>query len=189
MNQNYALIIIDVQKGFDEPAWGKRNNLNAEKMIAKLLKKWREEKMPIFHIKHDSTDPTSALNPKKAGNAIKNIVKPLPNEPLIIKRVNSAFIHTDLEKKLLKKGISKIILTGLTTDHCISTTARMAANLGFKVAVVSDATATFDRNGYNGKHYSAKEIHETALVSLQDEFATIIDTKSTLKALTSTGYH
>ena len=178
LDQNTALVIIDAQKGFDEPNWGVRNNLFAEENISKLLKAWRKAKRPIFHVKHDSTEPNSPLRSNLPGNEIKDIVKPQANEPLIIKRVNSAFIKTDLEKRLRENGIKILVIVGLTTDHCVSTTARMAGNLGFKVYVVSDATATFDRKGFNEKHYSAEEMHQSALVSLQNEFATIVDTES-----------
>ena len=183
LDQNTALIIIDVQKGFDEPKWGVRNNLFAEENIAKLLKAWRQAKCPIFHIKNDSTEPNSPLRPNLPGNEIKDIVKPQVNELLIIKHVNSAFIGTDLEKKLRENGIKTLVMVGLTTDHCVSTTARMAGNLGFTVYVVSDATATFDRKGFNEKHYSAEEMHELALVSLQNEFATIVETESLIALL------
>jgi len=183
LDQNTALVIIDVQKGFDEPKWGVRNNLFAEENIAKLLKAWRQAKRPIFHIKNDSTEPNSPLRPDLPGNEIKDIVKPKENEPLIIKYVNSAFIGTDLEKKLRENGIKTLVMVGLTTDHCVSTTARMASNLGFTVYVISDATATFDRKGFDEKHYSAEEMHKLALVSLQNEFATIVDTKSLIALL------
>lgn len=180
---NSALILIDIQKGFDDPKWGKRNNPKAELNMAKLLHAWRKTKRPLFHIRNDSTEPNSPLRPDKPGNAIKDIVAPLHDEPLIIKTVNSALIGTDLEKKLRKQNIDTVVIVGLTTDHCVSTTARMAGNLGFTVFVVSDATATFDRKGFNGKYYSAKKMHESALVSLQNEFATIIDTKTLLLQL------
>jgi len=182
-HSNSALILIDVQKGFDEPVWGERNNPQAEKNMAKLLGIWRKTKRPIYHVKNDSTEPNSPLRPEKPGNAIKDIVAPLPKEPIIIKTVNSALIGTDLEKQLRNKKIKTVVLVGLTTDHCVSTTARMAANLGFNVFVVSDATATFDRHGFTGSHYGADDIHETALVSLENEFAAIIDTTSLLAAL------
>src|SRR5258708_5512466 len=151
--------------------------------MAKLLKAWRKTKRPIIHVKNNSVEPHSPLRPETPGNAIKSIVAPLPEEPLIIKTVNSALIGTDLEKRLRKQKIDTVVIIGLTTDHCISTTARMAGNLGFNVYVVSDATATFDRMGFNRKHYSAKTMHEIALVSLQNEFATIIDTESLLSKL------
>lgn len=176
-----ALILIDIQKGFDDPKWGRRNNPNAEKNMAKLLKIWRDTNRPVFHIKHNSIEPHSPLRPGQQGNQIKDIVAPMPKEPLITKNVNSALIGTDLEKRLKDQKIDTVVLVGLTTDHCVSTTARMAGNLGFKIYVVSDATATFERSGFNCKHYSAKAMHEMALVSIQNEFATIIDTKTLLK--------
>ena len=182
MLHDTALLIIDVQKGFDDPKWGKRNNLGAEENIAKLLAVWRKRKWPIFHVKNDSTEPESPLRPNLPGNAIKDIVQPEGNEPLITKTVNSAFIGTNLESKLRKAGIKSMVIVGLTTDHCISTTARMAGNLGFATFVVLDATATFDRKGFNGKYYTADAIHEMALVSLQNEFAKIVTTESLLKA-------
>lgn len=177
-NDNTALIIIDVQKGFDEPHWGKRNNPNAEKNISKLLEFWRTRRRPIFHVKNDSVEPNSPLGPGKLGNAIKDIVSPQKGEPILIKTVNSAFIGTDLEKRLRKEKIKTVVIVGLTTDHCVSTTVRMAANLGFKTYIISDATATFDRKRKGGRYYSAEEMHESALVSLQGEFAEIVKTSS-----------
>lgn len=56
----------------------------------------------------------------------------------------------------------------------------MAANLGFKVAVVADATATFDRHSYDGTYYTAQQMHDMALASLHQEFATIVSTRELL---------
>ncbi len=181
--EDAALIVVDVQKGFDEPSWGRRNNLLAEENIAKLLEAWRRTRRPIYHIQHQSTEPHSTLRPNYVGSEIKDIVKPLAGEPLIQKNVNSAFIGTDLEARLRGAKQGTVIITGLTTDHCVSTTARMAANLGFTTLVVSDGTATFERTSHTGRHYSAEEIHESALTSLNGEFATVVDTASLLDAI------
>lgn len=182
--QNAALILIDVQKGFDEKEfWGKRNNPKAEQNMATILASWRQTNRPIFHIQHNSRNLHVPLHPSHKGNEIKDIVKPLSNETLITKEVNSAFIGTDLEKRLREQKIDTVVIVGLTTDHCVSTTTRMAGNLGFTAYVVSDATATFNRHGFNGKHYSAQKMHEMALVSIQEEFATIINTNSLLASL------
>lgn len=183
-HSNTALILIDVQKGFDEKDfWGKRNNPNAEENMAKILNVWRKTNRPIFHIKHNSRNLNVPLHPNHKGNKIKDIVKPLSNEILITKTVNSALIGTDLEERLRKEKIKTVIIVGLTTDHCVSTTVRMARNLGFNVYVVDDATATFERIGPNGKHYSAKQMHDLALASLHNEFAKIVDTKFLLNSL------
>jgi nicotinamidase-related amidase len=178
-----ALVLIDVQKGFDDPKWGARNNLDAEKKMAQLLESWRGTGRPVFHVQHLSRIAGSPLRPGQKGCEIKEIVKPLDGEPIIQKHVNSAFIGTALEYRLMECGIEAVVLAGLTTDHCISTTARMAANLGFETFVVSDATASFDRPGPSGKRYTADQIHELALVSLHGEFATILDTDALLEKL------
>lgn len=182
--KNTALILIDVQEGFDESKyWGKRNNKSAEKNMGKLLQQWRKTGRPVFHVKHNSLNPKSPLSPKNPGNKIKDIVFPKKEEPLITKVVNSAFIGTTLEKQLRNNGINDVVIIGLTTDHCVSTTTRMAGNLGFTTYVVSDATATFDRKGPTGKYYSANKIHELALVSLHNEFATVLSTRQILAIL------
>lgn len=180
-----ALILIDIQKGFDDIEYwgGNRNNPDAEQNAQKLLHIWRERQMPVFHVKHNSTTPGSRLAPGQVGNEIQEIVQPLESEPLFEKNVNSAFIGTELEQVLHNQDIKDVVIVGLTTDHCISTSVRMAGNLGFNTYVVSDATATFDKTGADGKKYAAELIHETALASLHEEFATVIDMDNLLKII------
>lgn len=178
---NTALILIDIQKGFDQPYWGQRNNPCAEKNMAKLLQAWREAKRPVIHVQHMSVEPESPLRPNQPGNEFKDEVAPLKGEHVEQKTVNSAFIGTTLEEHLRKKGIDAVVLIGLSTDHCVSTSTRMAGNLGFKCYVVADATATFDRTGYDGKIYPADEVHGCALSSLHQEFATVLNSDELLK--------
>jgi nicotinamidase-related amidase len=168
-----ALLLIDMQQGFDEPRWGTRNNLNAEQRIASLLAAWRQAKWPVIHVQHMSQESDSPLRPDVPGNAFKPETAPRDGEPVFQKAVNSAFIGTTLEAHLRREAIHSLVIVGLTTDHCVSTTARMAGNLGFKVVIVEDATATFDRTGPDGVRYSADQMHRTALASLNGEFATV----------------
>ncbi len=175
---NTALIIIDVQDGFDEPVWGERNNPQAETNITRLLAAWRAAGRPIFHIQHMSTRPSSPLHPTKPGNAIKAVVQPQSDEPVIAKRVHSAFIGTDLERRLRDQGITQVVIVGLTTMHCVSTTARMASNLGFETIVVNDASAAFERTGYDGQRFPAQLVHDVALAELHGEFVTVMDTEA-----------
>ncbi len=135
---------------------------------------FKQLKWPLFHIKHCSSNPASLLHETNAGNEFKELVKPVNNETVIKKDVNSAFIGTSLKEQLDNAKITTLVIVGLTTDHCISTTARMAGNFGFKTYVISDATATFNKKGLAGQHYSAELIHETALASLNGEFATVV---------------
>lgn len=175
-----ALVIIDVQQGLDNPAYGERNNPQAEAQMARLLAAWRERGWPVMHVRHDSVEPNSPLRPESPGNAIKPEVLPLDGEPLFTKSVNSAFIGTDLEAHLRDQGIEQLVIVGLTTDHCVSTSVRMAANLGFDVTLVSDGTATFERTAPDGTHYSAEQMHGVNLASLNGEFCRVLDTEAVL---------
>ncbi len=178
-----ALVPIDVQQAFDDPRWGQRNNPGAEARGADLLRAWRASGRPVVHVRHVNPRPGSLFNPDGPGVPPKPEARPEAGEPVITKDVNSAFIGTDLEARLRSAGITTLVLFGLTTDHCVSTTARMAGNLGFDTYVVADATATFERTAPGGRHYTADEMHDTALTSLSGEFATVVDTADVLAAL------
>jgi len=177
--QNTALLLIDVQNHFDDPSLGRRNNPNAEENMAALLQAWRDTGRPVIHIQHISNP---AL-PHHPGRDIKEEVAPRPNEPVLVKNVNSAFIGTNLERLLRESGIKSLVIVGLTTDHCVSTTTRMARNLGFSPTIVADATATFDRVSFDGKLHRAEDIHHMALVSLHEEFADVRNTSEILASL------
>lgn len=173
---NPSLILIDIQKGFNDIAYwgGDRNNVNAEQKAGELLEIWRNKKFPIFHVQHCSSNPNSILNETNPGNEFQDIVKPIEGEIIIKKNVNSAFIGTNLKELLDDAKITNLVIAGLTTDHCVSTTTRMAGNFGYTVYLVSDATATFNKEGLNGEEFSAEIIHQTALASLNEEFAQVV---------------
>ena len=175
-----ALLVIDVQKGFDDSSWGRRNNPAMEAHVAELLDAWRASRRPVLHARHMSTLPASPLRPGPRGNDFKGDAAPRPGERVIEKRVNSCFIGTTLDEHLCRSGIGGLVLAGLTTNHCVSTTARMAGNLGYAVWVVSDATAAFDRKGPDGVLYPASLVHAMALSDLHGEFADVIDTRTLL---------
>lgn len=177
-----ALLVVDVQKGFDDPAWGPRNNPQAEANIARIIAAWRSTGRPLFHVVHDSTSPASPLHPSASGNAFKPEGEPRDGERLYRKTVNSAFIGTALEQDLRAAGVEALVVVGLTTNHCVSTSVRMAANLGFETYLVSDATATFDRVGIDGRTRPAAEVHAAALSDLQEEFAKLVDSALVIDA-------
>ncbi|MBZ5520341.1 cysteine hydrolase family protein [Bacillus sp. KS1] len=171
-----ALIIVDVQKAFGDKKWGERNNVKAEENISKILKLWREKGWTVIYIQHTSDKPGSLFYPKNEGVAIKEIVKPMDKEVIITKKVNSSFIGTNLEELLKANDITTVVITGLTTPHCVSTTTRMSGNLGFDTYLISDATAAFGMRDQNDTYYDAETIHNISLATLHDEFATILTT-------------
>ncbi|MBR0954050.1 cysteine hydrolase family protein [Bradyrhizobium canariense] len=173
-----ALIVVDVQGAFDEweAAGKRRNNPDAVARIADLLTAFRTSGAPIFHIRHEGTKPSSSFLPTGSGYAVKDEAREQPGEIVIVKRVNSAFIGTDLEKHLRAGNIRTLVICGATTNHCVETTTRMAGNLGFDAQLVRDATWTFERVGPDGDKHSAEEIHAMTLSNLNGEFARIVTT-------------
>lgn len=178
-----TLLLIDVQRGFDDPYWGPRNNPEAELRIGTVLQEFRRTGRPVIHVKHDSVLERSPLRPGQRGNEIKDEAAPIRGEPVLSKTVNSAFIGTALEPMLRDRGTRTLVLCGLTTNHCVSTTARMAGNLGFETYVLSDATATFDMRTPEGKMIKAEMMHELGLTELHGEFATVLSAAELLERL------
>lgn len=172
-----TLLLIDIQQGFDSPFWGTRNNPELERNVEKLLEYARHKQWAIIHVQHSSLSTTSPLNPNQAGFHFKKEAEPMEGEKIFQKHVNSAFIGTNLDEYLKQQHLSELVIAGLTTDHCVSTTVRMAANLGYNVTLVEDAVATFNRVGMDGKTYSAEDIHAIHIASLHDEFCQVCQSR------------
>lgn len=185
MQNNIALLLIDFQNGFENQAnfGGNRNNPDAEAKAKKLLDFFRSRKLPVYHTRHNSASPESPLYPGQPGNDFIDLLAPLQEETVIEKEVNSAFIGTNLKGLLEEQGIDTLIIGGLITNHCVSTTVRMAGNFGYKVIIASDATATFDRKGINGEVYPAELVHQISLASLHNEFGQVLNSEEVLKVL------
>ncbi len=184
MNQT-ALLLVDVQIGIDDPSAGRRNNPDSDAVIATLLGAWRAGGHPVIHVRHASTEPDSPLRPERPGFAYKDVATPVDGEPEFVKSVNSAFIGTALETYLREQALLSLAVVGYTTDHCVSTTVRMAGNLGFSVQLASDATAAFDKTGPDGVQHAAEDIHAVHLASLNNEFCTVTTSKQLLEQVSA----
>jgi nicotinamidase-related amidase len=184
ISRDAVLLVVDVQQGFDRYNESlHRNNPELERNIARLLDRWRATGRPVVFVQHVSRLPQSPLRPNQPGVEIKPEVRPRPGEPVVQKSVNSAFIGTSLEADLRAAGQKTLVVTGMQTNLCVSTTARMAGNLGFDTYVVSDATATFDNKGPDGRLFPAQLLHDVALADLNGEFATVMGTDKVLESL------
>lgn len=183
-----VLIVVDVQKAIDEPyhaAVGARNNPDAEANIARLLGVWRRIGSPVIHIRHDSTFAASAYRPGQSGNDFKDEVAPLAGETVVPKTTNSAFIGTDLERRLRDAGLSDLVIAAVATNNSVVATVRMAGNLGFKVRMVSDACFTFARHDHAGRLRSAEEVHDMSLANLDGEYCTVVDMAAVISQFTT----
>ena len=198
-----ALVLIDIQHGL---GFTTGNTPSFEANITNLLKAARSHndrspKNPILiiHVHHISTWPTSTLHPSyKMPSDIPGIqplsyAQPLPSEPVLTKNHNSSFVGTDLEARLRAFGARQLILAGLTTDHCVSTTSRFAANLQVLgddggpdgtgqgnngIVLLRDGTATFGKGGFD-----AGTMHEVHLASLDGEFVQVRGTDEAINAI------
>lgn len=180
-----VLIPIDIQQGFDLPPWPRRGNPRLEANGVRLLAAWRASGLPLIHVRHDSVQPGSPLTPGTPGNAFRPGFEPLPGEALVTKSVNAAFIGTDLDLRLRRLGVDHVVLFGISTDMCVSTTARVAANLGYRVTVVADACACFDLVDADGRAIDAETVHRVHLATLRAEFGAVVDTDEVIAALPS----
>ena len=181
-----ALFINRSSKGWENTDhWGEnRNNPEAKLVAEELLDFWRSKELPIFHIIHSSKDPNSEFHASKPGYEMIDAFKPKQGEALIIKQVNSGFIGTNLQEQLESNNIDTLVIAGLTTNHYVSTNLQeWQATLDSKYFSLENATATFDLRGLNGEVFPAEVIHQTALASLNEEFATITSSDEIMKAI------
>jgi nicotinamidase-related amidase len=148
--------------------------------VARLLAHWRGRGWPIFHIRHDSTDPNSHYRPGQAGNDFKPEASPEAGEPVIAKQTNSAFIGTDLDSRLRNNGHHALLVAGVVTNNSVEATVRMAGKLGFQTWLAEDACFTFGRRDWNGIERSAEEVHALSLANLDGEYCTVTTTDAVL---------
>jgi nicotinamidase-related amidase len=181
-----ALILVDLQRAIDNSRWaaeGPRNNPDAEAVAAALLTRWRALGWPIVHVRHDSTEPDSTYRPDGPGHPFKPEVAPQPQETIIGKSVNSAFIGTDLDRHLRDIAAPALVILGVSTNNSLEATVRNAGNLGWTVYVPEDACFTFARRDLRGKLWPAEDVHALSLANMHGEYATVTDSATVLAAL------
>lgn len=181
-----VLVMVDFQQGFDAPSWPPRWNACLDANASALLAAFRAAGRPVIHVRHDSLDPGSPLRPGQSGNAFRVSASPLDGEAVISKSVNAAFIGTDLDLRLRRIGARAIVVCGISTDMCVSTTVRVGANLGWPIVVVGDACDCFALPGGDGLTIPAETVHRVHLATLAYEFCTVAATHEIVAALERT---
>ncbi len=178
-----ALVIVDLQKAFDDPVWGRRNNPGAETQVARLLAAWRAGGRPVVHVQHLSREADSPYRPGQPGCDFKDEARPRAGECVIQKSTNNAFIDTGLAPFLGDRDIDTLVIVGVMTNNSVEATVRMAGNLGYRTYLVADATATVDRLDLDGRLWRAEEVQALTLANLHGEYATVTDAAAVLAAL------
>ena len=179
-----ALLVVDVQKAFDDSAyWGPRNNPVCEDNVGRLISAWRDAGQPLVFVRHDSRKPGSPLRRDAPGNAFKDVVTGEPSL-LVSKSVHSAFHgEPDLAAWLRGSGIDRVVICGIQTNMCCETSARVGANLHFDVAFALDATHTFDLDDADGGTIGADELARITRANLHAEFCRVVTTEQAIAEL------
>lgn len=175
-----TLVIVDMQKCMADPAAGPRNNPSAEDNIAALLRAWRQAGAAVVHVRHMSRTPGSMFAPGQRGAEFQDALAPLPHEHVVEKNVPDAFVNSGLERWLRVRGITQLIVAGVSTNNSVEASVRSAGNLGFDVQVLADATFAFDKTDYAGRKRSADEVHAMSLANLDGEYASVTSTPQVL---------
>lgn len=165
-----------MQQAIDDPVWardGVRNHPEAERAALRLLARWRDSGRPVYHVRHDSIEPTSTYRPGQPGNHFKPGFEPREEEAVISKRTGSAFSGTNLEGVLRSAGHLDLVIAGVVTNNSVESTVRHAATLGFRVTLAEDACFTFPRRDWRGTLRSAEEVHVMSLANLDGEYCRV----------------
>jgi nicotinamidase-related amidase len=179
-----ALIVVDVQVAFEHPRWGPRNNTAADGNIASLITAFRAAALPVVYVQHTSARPGSLFHPDNPGHAFKDYLNAVTADLVVTKTVHSSFHGTpDLHHWLMGASVRTLVITGITTNHCCETTARVAGDLGYDVLFPVDATHTFDRLSPDGRRVTADELAGVTATNLHAEFATVLSTRQVLEGL------
>ncbi len=189
-----ALLLIDVQVGVDVlEHWGgptgRRNNPDAERVMADLLTSWRRSGRQVAFTRHDSREAESPLKFSLPTGAQKPGFEPRDGDIVVEKDVNSGFIGTSLDVDLRRRGINRLVIVGFFTNFCVDTTTRMAGNLGFDTYLVHDGCATTNRVGPDGTDHDPQLVHDITVANLHGEFCTAITGADALGLLDADSDH
>ena len=179
-----ALLVIDVQDSFKVGTrWNRRNNPKFEGNVRRLVEGFREAgQLVVYFLTNDADLHFNASSP---AYRIMSFLTPLPDEPIIHKYSYNCFTTTNLQALLLRNGVRTVTITGIKTEQCCETTARIACDLGFYVDYVTEATMTFPISKGPGRgELSCDEIVERTECALRDRFARIRTVDEVIKNLT-----
>ncbi|WP_371225877.1 isochorismatase family protein [Roseovarius sp. 2305UL8-3] len=177
-----ALLVIDVQMALahEDASGTERSCPEAEDNIALLLERFRSTGNTVVHVHHHGTDPDDPFHPDAAGSVVQPVAAPAPGEPVVVKTGSSGFVGTSLQDILHKAGIERVVTCGATANHCVESTTRSAADLGYQPIYAADAVWTYGITGPDGTHHSASQIHSVSLATLEGEIASVKKTQDIL---------
>ncbi len=168
-----ALLVVDVQDSFKVGSrWSRRNNPEFERNLDRLIRSYRAAGLPVIFILHNDPDP--GFRPGDPEVRLMDFLVREEGDPLLLKNTRNSFTSTNLQEILDAEGVRRVVVTGISTEQCCETTTRVAADLGYDVDFVTEATMTFPiADPETGGEMSAEEITRRTELVLRGRFARI----------------
>ncbi len=170
-----ALIIIDIQNDyFPGGRFPLEGSEQAGENAARVLDYFRQNGLPVIHIRHISTKEGAAFFlPGTEGAEIHQCVKPLEDETVVLKNFPNSFRETVLEDELKKLGVQELVICGMMSNMCVDATTRAAVDMGYQCTVVHDACCGAALE-FNGVKSAAAEVHAGFMASLGMTYASMV---------------
>jgi nicotinamidase-related amidase len=179
-----ALLVIDAQDSFKVgPRWARRNNPVFEKNVSALVEAYHAAHLPVVFFLH--TDSDEAFAKDSPSFKLMDFLNPRKDEPVMVKNTRNCFTSTTLQPYLIEKGVRRVSIAGIQMEQCCETTARIAADLGYAVDFVTEATMTFPIPNWDkpGEELGVDAIRERTEYALRRRFARITTINQLVKEL------
>jgi nicotinamidase-related amidase len=152
---NNALIVIDIQESFRQrPLWQTMSNPHLFDNVNALVEAARCDGDMVAWVLHAEEGTGGLFDPVNGFVRVVDELKPLDSEPTLVKTAHNAFTTTNLGQRLAQHGVREIRITGIRTEQCCETTARVGSDLGFDTTFITDATATFASPHWSAAPYA-----------------------------------
>lgn len=177
---SHALLVIDVQRSFEErPYWTDRDLPAFRDALCALIGGCVARRVPVVRVLHVEDDGAFAPS--------SGLVTPMdwlpPSHDLDVrKHVHNAFTDTGLDRWLRARKVERVVVSGIRTEQCCETTTRVASDLGYEVDFVTEATLTFPMTR-RGRVFSSEEIKERTELVLDGRFARVTTVAGALDSL------
>ena len=176
MAMSTALLVIDVQESFRQrPNWAEISAPDIAERIARLVAHARDRGDAVVWVLHAEPGSGGVFDPVRGFVRLLPGPAPRDGEPVLAKTSHNAFTTTSLAQWLTTRGVDEVVVSGIRTEQCCETTARLASDLGYRVRFVLDATATqpLDRHDRPGR-LTTVEVQERTAAALQGRFADVV---------------
>jgi nicotinamidase-related amidase len=138
-----ALIVIDVQESFrQQPIWVAISNPGIATAVGRLVTVARDRGELVVWVLHAEPGTGTVFDPDSGHVRLMAGLEPRDGEPVLTKTSHNAFTTTGLQQLLTTRCVGELVICGIRTEQCCETTARLAADLGYRVTFVTQATAT-----------------------------------------------